>query len=74
MSLATHTSSKAQVLELLFPNGAWRALVGALLWEIIDRVPPGTVLIKVKKWFLSFDVTIEEFARMTTLVFGPRPS
>lgn len=74
MSLATHTSSKTAVLELLFPNGAWRELVGALLWEIIDRVPPGTVLLRVKKWFLSFDITIEEFAKCVFLVFGPRPA
>lgn len=72
MSLATHTSGKTAVLEQLFPM--WRELVGALLWEIIDRVPPGTVLLKVKKWFLSFDITIEEFATCVALVFGPRPS
>lgn len=71
MSLSTHTSGKTAVLEMLFPG--WRELVGAILWEVIDQVPPGTVLLRVKKWFVSFDVTIEEFAKCVFLVFGPRP-
>lgn len=71
--LDTHTSGKTQVLEVLFPNGAWRALIAALLWEIVDSVPPGTILLRIKKWFISFDITIEEFAQCVTLVFGARP-
>lgn len=70
--LANHNSSKTAVLEVLFPNGAWRDLLGAILWEIVDRVPPGTVLLRVKKWFISFDITIEEFSRCMEFVFGPR--
>lgn len=72
MALSDHQSAKADIIAMVVPH--WRLLVGALLWEIVDNVPPGTVLWDVRKWFIRFDITIEEFAKGVEIVFGPRPS
>ncbi len=70
--LATHRSAKTEVLAVLFPQ--WQDLVGAILWEVVDQIPDGAVILKVKKWIFNFDVTKEEFAECVRIVFGPRPS
>jgi hypothetical protein len=71
MSLSTYKGSKADVLEMLFPNGKWRALVADLAWDIYDAVP--TDGLRIRKWGLSFAIPRFVFDRFMTLLFGARP-
>lgn len=71
--LTTHVSSKTQVLELLFPNGAWRALLAAIVWELYERGDPTVVVFRFKKWFFNIDITWGELREFLVRLVGPRP-
>jgi hypothetical protein len=52
-ALDTHASAKTQVLELLFPNGTWRELLAAIVWELYEKGDPHAVVFRFRKWFIN---------------------
>lgn len=70
--LTSHVSGKTAVLELLFPNGAWKELFAAIAWEMADAMFRNGGTFKFKRWFVSITVPQWVFEAFLTAMFGPR--
>jgi len=71
-TLAEHSSSKTEVLQVLF-GPAWRELIAAIAWELLDRMDPSATAITIQKWFINVRVTWADIAHAVNILFGPHP-
>ena len=71
--LTTHASAKTRVLEVLFPNGAWRALLAEIVWELADALFASGEAFTFRVW--KFKVTVPRFIveKIITALVGARP-